>query len=64
MPRRKIPTEALVDLQRRLGLHPPRCAERRALIQETAHFYGVSEDTVYRALRNRTPVQSAHRTVQ
>ncbi len=62
MPRRKIPTEALVDLQRRLGLHPPRCAERRALIQETAHFYGVSEDTVYRALRNRTPVQPAHRT--
>ena len=61
MSTRKIPTEALVDLQRRLDLHPPRCAERRALIQQTAQLYGVSEDTVYRALRNRTPVKPDHR---
>ena len=61
MSTRKIPTEALVDLQRRLDLHPPRCGERRELIQQTAKLYGVSEDTVYRALRNRTPVKSAHR---
>jgi hypothetical protein len=32
MSTRKIPTEALVDLQRRLDLHPPRCPERRELI--------------------------------
>ncbi len=29
MSTRKIPTEALVDLQRRLDLHPPRWASRR-----------------------------------
>jgi len=42
-----------LDLRRRLDQLPPRSTERRALIQEVAHLYGVSEDTLYRALRER-----------
>jgi hypothetical protein len=45
--------EALVDLRRRLSTLAPRSPERRQVLRETAHLYGVSEDTVYRALRER-----------
>jgi hypothetical protein len=51
MRRKKIPTEALVDLQRRLGMFPARSHERRSVIQQSADLYGVSEATLYRALR-------------
>src|SRR5919197_90056 len=53
MSRKAISPEALLDLRRQLGPLPPRSAERRRLIQETAAFYGVSEPTLYRLLRQR-----------
>lgn len=51
MRRKQIPTEALVDLQRRLGTFPARSHERRFVLQQSADLYGVSESTLYRALR-------------
>lgn len=47
MTKKRIPTEALIDLQQRLEQLPSRCSERRQIIQEIAHLYGVSEDTIY-----------------
>lgn len=46
-----IPTEALLDLQRRLRTYPPRSHERRIIIIQVAELYGVSESTLYRALQ-------------
>lgn len=51
MGQKSLPSEALLDLRRRLSAFPPRGRERRLIIQQTAHLYGVSEDTLYRALR-------------
>jgi hypothetical protein len=51
MPRKAVPAEALVDLRRRLFTLPPRSPERRRVMHETAELYGVSEYTLYRALR-------------
>ena len=51
MGRKRIPTEALIDLRRRLGAFPPRSQERREMMQATAELFGVSEATLYRALR-------------
>lgn len=48
-----ITVESLMDLQRRLGILPPRSHERRQVIQAAAQLYGVSEPTLYRALRER-----------
>ncbi len=61
MVRSKIPPEALVELVRRLGELPNRSPGRRILIQETAELYGVSEDTIYRALRSRTKPHTTRR---
>jgi hypothetical protein len=61
MPKKQIPAETVVDLRRRLNLLPPRSKERRLLVQEIAHLYGISEDTVYRALRENTQVRSVRR---
>ena len=47
----QVPTEAVLDLRQRLSQLPPRCAERRHLIQVTDQLYGVSESTLYRALQ-------------
>ena len=49
-----IPAEAFIDLQRRLSVFSPRSRERRIVMQETAQLYGVSEATLYRALRQRS----------
>ncbi len=46
-----IPAEALIRLHQRLNLLPARSPERRVVMQETADLYGVSEATLYRALR-------------
>ncbi|ARV59181.1 transposase (plasmid) [Nostocales cyanobacterium HT-58-2] len=54
MSRKQIPNDALVQLRQRLELFPPRSRERRKLIEEAATSYGVSLDTVYRALRERS----------
>lgn len=41
---------------------PSRCRERRLLVEETAQLYGVSSDTLYRALRNSSRPRSIHRS--
>ncbi|WP_414585403.1 IS481 family transposase [Scytonema sp. PCC 10023] len=56
-----MPSEAIVDLRRRLDQLPPRSAERRLLVEEIARLYGISSDTVYRALRERQQVRSVRR---
>jgi len=59
--KKQIPSEAIVDLRRRLDQLPPRSAERRLLVEEIARLYGISSDTVYRALRERQQVRSVRR---
>ena len=49
--RKRIPSEALISLRRRLDAMSPRGADRKALIASTADLYGVSRATVYRGLR-------------
>ena len=61
MRKKSIPTEALIDLQQRLGQLPSRSSERRQIIREVAHLYGVSEHTVYRNLRQRNQLHSIKR---
>ena len=62
MKRKEIAAEALLDLRRRLQVIPPRSPERRQLMQETALLYGVSEATLYRALRERMRPRALQRT--
>jgi hypothetical protein len=50
MPKKQLVAEALIDLHRRLSTLPARSHERRIIMQETANLYGVSEQTLYRAL--------------
>src|SRR5215831_8896306 len=54
MPQHAIPAEAVMDLRRRLATLPPRSPERRRLMHETARLYGVSEQTLYRVLRQQS----------
>ncbi|MEP6903209.1 MAG: IS481 family transposase [Actinomycetota bacterium] len=56
-----MPAETLVSLRQRLDTLPMRCRERRELVESTAHLFGVSDDTLYRALRRRVHVTSKHR---
>lgn len=58
----QIPAEALVQLRQRLDLLRPRSAERRRLVTATAELYGVSPDSLYRALRQLNRPHSAHRS--
>lgn len=53
MRRKAIPGEALFNLRRWVAALPLRSQERRRCIEETANLYGVSIDTLYRALRER-----------
>ena len=55
MPKKQLASEALIDLHRRLSALPFRSHERRVIMQETAHLYGLSEQTLYRALAQRAP---------
>lgn len=57
----QVPAEAILNLRQRLEQLPPRCAERRQLIQQTAHLYGVSESTLYRALKQVSQLHSLQR---
>jgi hypothetical protein len=43
MPKKQLVSEALIDLHRRLSALPSRSHERRMIMQETAHLYGLSE---------------------
>lgn len=58
---RQISAETLVSLRQRLDTLPARCRERRELVESTAHLFGISDDTLYRALRRRIHVTSRHR---
>jgi len=53
--RPSIPAEALMALQHRLEALPLRSPQRRQIMQETAAFFGVSEQTVYRSLARQGP---------
>ncbi len=64
MSRTAISAEALIDLRRQLGALPTRSSERRRLIQEASTFYGVSEPTLYRLLRQRRQPRSIGRADQ
>jgi hypothetical protein len=64
MSRKAIPSDALMDLRRRLAPFSPRSAERRQIMQDTATLYGVSETTLYRALRERARPRVLHRADQ
>ncbi|MBE9144050.1 hypothetical protein [Planktothrix mougeotii] len=61
MPKKQIPIDAIVDLRRRLDQLPPRSPSRRVLVQEIAQLYGISEDTVYRTLREGNGIRSVRR---
>ena len=61
MQRKQLPMEALVDLRRRLAGLAPRSAERRALMQEAANLYGLSESSLYRALRQHARPKALQR---
>lgn len=59
-----IPTEALINLRRRLDVLPPRHPDRKAMMESAATLYGVSRATLYRQLRQLVrpkPVRRADR---
>ena len=53
MARHTLSPDTLSELRRQLAPLPSRSAERRQRIQAAAAFYGVSEPTLYRLLRQR-----------
>ena len=61
MKRKAIASEALGALRRRWHALPPKSAERRHVMRETAALYGVSEATLYRALREQVRPRALHR---
>ena len=62
MPKKQLVAEALIDLHRRLSTLPTRSHERRIVMQETANLYGVSEQTLYRALAQRARPRALRRS--
>lgn len=58
---KQLPAEALLNLRRQLSTVAPRSAERRQLIQATANFYGLSEYTLYKTLRERWKPRTVRR---
>jgi hypothetical protein len=60
--RKQIPSEALLNLRRRLDSLPNRSRERRFVIEETATLYDVSVDTLYRAVRARMRPRALRRS--
>lgn len=61
MKRRGIPLETLMELRSALDRLPPRSSQRRRLIEETALLYGVSQVTIYRALKEYIAPKSVRR---
>jgi hypothetical protein len=47
---KRILTEVLLDLRRRLDQLPARAAQRRDMMQQAAQLYGISESALYRQL--------------
>jgi hypothetical protein len=62
MPKKPIPVEVLIDLKRHLAIFAPRSHGRRLVIAEAAHLYGVSEQTLYRALAQRSRPKALRRS--
>src|SRR3984893_3170105 len=62
MPKKQLVAEALIDLHRRLSTLPTRSHERRKIMQETANLYGVSEQSLYRALAQRARPRALRRS--
>ena len=62
MPKKQLVAEALIDLHRRLSTLPTRSHERRMIMQETANLYGVSEQTLYRAIAQRARPRALRRS--
>jgi hypothetical protein len=62
MARKKIPDERLIELEDRLGLLALKSTERKRMIQEFAHLYNVSTNTVYRCLRERSRFKPLRRS--
>jgi hypothetical protein len=50
VPKKQISGEVLADLDRRLTGLPQRSRDRQRIMHETACFYGISEQSLYRAL--------------
>ncbi len=59
---KRIFSEALISLRHRLSGLPNRSKARRSIMQETAALYGVSESTLYRALRDHNRPKSLRRS--
>jgi hypothetical protein len=53
MYQKKIPEERLVEIKKRLDMLPPRSGERKSIVKAFGELYGVSINSVYRALRER-----------
>ncbi|HEY5707206.1 MAG TPA: hypothetical protein VIS96_16725 [Terrimicrobiaceae bacterium] len=62
MPKKQLVAEALIDLHRRLSALPSRSHDRRMIMQETANLYGLSEQTLYRALAERARPRALRRS--
>jgi hypothetical protein len=62
MSSKQISAEAIISLRNRLSGFPSRSNERRLIMQETAALYGVSEATLYRALREYTRPKALRRS--
>jgi hypothetical protein len=62
MPKKQLVAEALIDLHRRLSALPSRSHDRRMVMRETAHLYGISEQTLYRALAKRARPRALRRS--
>ena len=59
---KKIPSEALIDLRRRLDSLPLRSPERLELVLKTAQTYGAAQATLYRYLNKHTKHRSTQRS--
>jgi len=62
MSSKRISAEAIISLRNRLSGFPSRSNERRLIMQETSALYGVSEATLYRALREYTRPKALRRS--
>jgi hypothetical protein len=62
VPKKQLAPEVLIDLHRRLSVLPARSHERRMIMQETARLYGISEQTLYRALGQRARPKALRRS--
>lgn len=61
---RQIPADAVIALRRRLDLLPTKSPERANQVASAADLYGVSVDTVYRAMHTVNRPHAAHRADQ